>query len=388
MFRGLVVGEIALAFIVVVGAALLLDGYKALLKAPLGFNMDGVAMSRSMMSQAKFPNWDSKRDYMTRMITEVEASPAIERAAWISSAPFISSDTWNEFGPIAGSELESGEEVSARWRITGVGYFDVMGIRLLHGRGFNGTDSESEAIPLVISESMAKRIWGKTDVVGYELGRMFGDRPSRIIGVAEDIEWQIASDSTDVVYLALAKNYWWPAHSLMVKYTGSDGAAQNEVMKAAKRVDPDQALSHYRPMREKVEGARSGYELSILAMNVFAGMALFLSLMGVYGLNACIVSKQRREIGIRCSLGALKGSVIKSFMWESLRLSAIGVLCGSLGTIFFVRTIEDLLRDVEPFQPYLYAGVTLVLCLAVVLAALIPVARALRINPLDALRVE
>jgi predicted permease len=270
------------------------------------------------------------------------------------------------------------------WRMVSPGFFTAMGIPMLRGRTFSAEDREGGPGVMILSAEMARRFWPNEDPIGRNI---LAGEPYRVIGVVGDVRnLNQATDPRPTMYLSTTQST--PSSMALTIRTRNDLAVAPIVRRAVSGLDPQLAVYNVRTMESLLENASAQPRVTAWLVGMFAGLALVLAAIGVYGVLAYLVTQRTREIGLRIALGARPGSVLQLVVGHSLRLSIIGIVIGVAGALALGPTIESQLFGVQPRDAATLVAVALSLLAIAVLASYIPARRATRVDPLTALRTE
>ncbi len=398
----LVVTEISLAMILLIGAVLLIRSFAGLQNVKSGIDAHHVLTLQSALTSGSYATTASVDRLSTEGVRRIEALPGVEAAASMIVLP-IESGVDLPF-TIAGRTPAQGDyEGDSQWRSISPHYFDVFRIPLLRGRVISETDAANSLPVIVINEKMAQKYWPKQDpigqvmVVGKGLGPQFADPPRQVIGIVGTVrENGLSRGETEVMYIPGSQvpegmtklaNTVLPM-SWAVRTKTEPLSLQNTIEKELRTIDAQIPISHERTMEQVMEQSVARQTFNALLLSIFAGVALVLAAIGIYGLMSYSVEQRTQEIGIRIALGALPGSVLGNVLTQGMRLAVIGVAVG-LGLAYgFTRVLGTLLFGVKASDPLTFTLVPLMLLLVALIAALIPARRATAIDPAIALRYE
>jgi predicted permease len=337
-----------------------------------------------------YPNQDSRRQFFDDVIAHVLAMPGVEHAAVVNELPLRGklSIAINVF---AGLQPPANEDAMkfAQLLQTSPDYFQTLGIPLLRGSSFSLPFDSARAPEVVISESMAKALWPGESPIGRQVGPRFGKEPApTVVGVVGDVRpSSIESERMPQMYLALANSAPNNA-AVLARGTLEPTALAARLRDAVRAVNPSLAVYNVRPMTEVISGAIAPRRANTYLITLFGVAAVLLAAIGVYGVIAYGVARRTREIGIRMALGAQRGNVIGLVVSEGIVLAVLGVSIGLAGAWALRRLLASLLYGVTPNDPAAYVGAAVVLLVVAVLAALMPARRALRVDPVLAIRAE
>jgi putative ABC transport system permease protein len=377
----LVVAEFALALMLVAGAGILMKSFVRLMRVDPGFSPQGLLTLRISFPPSRQPN-----DLFHRIEQRVRPMPGVDGVAAANTLPLLASRANTSRFNVPGSPLINPDALpAAQLRFVSPDYFQTMRIPLLAGRTF--TERDLNDLVVVINEGMAKRFWPGQDPVGkkYVLG-VWGPTPTwaTIIGVSGDVkQFGLDSEPSFDEYLpSLAPTY------LIVHTAGDPRSLASAVRQAIHAVDSDLPVSDVRTMEDvAAESARTRrWTMGLLA--AFAGLALALSLVGIYGLMSWSVAQRTREIGVRMALGAQTDQVIGMVVRYGMKLSALGLAIGLAGAFAVRRFLASLVFDVSTADPLIYGGAIALMLAVAMLACYVPARRASRVDPLIALRWE
>jgi predicted permease len=391
----LVVAEVAIALALAVTATLLVRSFVQLYHVDPGFDSTRLLTARSWMP---FPNdaatgpyfeHDARLRFYRRTLEALQAIPGVERAAWVGRLP-LGSQRRSSGVLIEGRPPGSAIQNVVEPLLASPAYFDTMGIRLIRGRGFSDADDVKSPPVLIVSESLARQYFPNEDVIGRRVrpGGPGSTAPwHMIVGVVADVR----SMSLDVEPHAQMYRCLWQrsdlAMSLVVRAADGDPKMlANAVRLAVRQIDPDLPLYAVRTMDEVLATSLARQRFAMIVTGVFAILALTLSAVGTYSVLAYLVHQRTGEIGMRMALGATPGSVLRLIFSEGFGLVAIGITIGLGASVLVARAISSLLFGIGPFDPISFIGVAAVLAVVAALACILPAWRAMRIDPLRALR--
>ncbi|HVD93798.1 MAG TPA: ABC transporter permease [Vicinamibacterales bacterium] len=382
--RVLIVAELALALVLLVGGGLLLRTFIALQRADLGFNPRNVVTGFVLPPPAVYKKNPDRLAFYDAILARTAALPGVKLAALSSVIP-LNGDSDTDFQiegrPVA---TRSADALITWYRIISANYFAAMEIPLRRGRLIGDRES---APTVVINETMAKRHWPGQDPIGRRM--RFGDSPwFTIVGIVADVQIRGPRDPHEVeTYMG----YWHnpePGVNIVLK-TATDPAAMEEPLRrAVKEVDPAVAVAGLATMDATVADANGGARFYATLVAIFAGLALVLAAVGIYGVMSYAVAQRTQEIGVRLALGAAERQIFGLVVGESLKLAVIGLAIGLAAAIAVGRALSRLLFGVHGTDAVTFGVTAGVLLLVAFLASYLPARRAMRIDPMEALRVE
>lgn len=391
--RGLVVAEVALACLLVITAALLLASLRALLSTDLGMQPDRVATARLTLPPGRYGEPAVMTDLVRRTLEQLAARPGVRRAAAINTLPLA-----GEMGIALAIEPEGGfaggappiDQRFAPYLMVTPGYFDTMGIPLVRGRELSWTDSRHDPVA-VVSQTAAALLWPGEEPLGKRL-QYAGGGPSTpvVVGVVGDARVsQLQAAPGPQVYLPFQDQ---PQHYLALVARGVDredvGDLTGAIRDAVRAVDPSLPVHAAQPMDVVIGAAVAPRRVNTLLLGTFAGVALCLAVIGVYGTLAYAVARRTREIGIRRALGASHGAIVLLVLRQGLVLVGLGTTLGVAGALATTRYVERLLHGIAPRDPRTIGGAVLLFTIVALAASYLFARRASAVDPLDALRHE
>jgi len=402
----LVVGEVALAFMLVIGAGLLLRSYTKLLQTDPGFNPHNLLTARISLPSSSYPTNGDKMGYFSnfrRKMREIGATSATGADVIPLSGP-----TWDTMFEIEGRQalpLDAGADTSSfphtNLRFVLPGYFETMEMRLLQGRFFAETEDEGGVPAGVVNETMARRFFPGEEATGKRVRLDFGgDRKTpwiEIVGVIADGKLTTLNEPPEPeILLAAGQNPTLAGNpnasigpmSVLIRFSTPSLPTAAQFREVMKDLDPLLAIQAVEPMEDIVSRTLVRPRFNLIVLGVLAAGALLIAVVGVYGLISYSVTQRRHEIGIRMALGARRGSIVRLIVRQGSVLALIGVAIGLAASLALTRIIGSLLYGVTATDPATFVIVALLLTGAAVLASYIPARRAARVDPQLALRVE
>ena len=391
--RGLLVmAEVAVSLVLLIGAGLLINSFLRLRNVDPGFRTDNLLTMKMVLPDSKYDEFARRTAFFADLIQRVEALPGVKSVAVTSNLPLYRQG--NSIGiTIEGKPAPPpGQELIVVTRMISRGYFDTMGIPLLSGTGF--TDQETVTTPrvAVISETMARRFWPGEDPIGKRLATGRIQRPedwTQVIGVVKDVrQFELTVDPKPQMYLPYRQRGFFSPEDLVVKTDVDPASMAATVRNAVWEIDKDQPVSNIRTMEEILLDSIARQRFSMLLLAIFAGVALLLAAVGIYGVMSYSVAQRTHEIGIRMALGAQTGAVLKLAVGYGLKLVIAGVAIGLVAAFALTRVMSTLLYGVTATDPTTFALISLLLVGVAALASYIPARRATKVDPMIALRYE
>jgi macrolide transport system ATP-binding/permease protein len=385
----LVVLEVAVAMVLMVGAALLGQSLYRLLHLDLGFNPDRLALAGTMWRPEDYTN-DAKQVGLFRDLErQIAAVPGV-RSVGLCVPPPVDSDWFTGSIHIVG-QPNHGETNEVYQRPVSAGFFGTIQARLLQGRMFRDDEDGSKPLVAIVNQVLVRRYLRGGKAVGQSIYFDWDPKhPMQIVGVVADIkEGPLQGTNTPAVYRPIYQHpNSWP--TILVRTRESESAVLPRVADAIHRIDPFIAVSGEESLTNRINRSPASYlhRSAAYVVGIFAGTAMLLSVVGLYGVVAYSVSQRTREIGLRMALGAGNSTVQFLILSEAGRLTALGVACGLAGSLCGATLLRNLLFGVSAWDLPTLIGVAAVLGLSALLASYIPARRAASVNPVEALRAE
>jgi putative ABC transport system permease protein len=388
----LVVCQVAFSFLLLVGAGLMLRSFSNLRNVDPGFVPQRVLAMTVDLNWSKYMGKpELVRRVLNQLLEKTQAQPGVLAAAISSSYPMDPDNAgggMNQPLAIEGHPVREGERapVSAIRSVT-PDYFRALGIPLVAGRVFAESDNEKVPDVVVINRALARHYWRAEDPVGRRVSFDKGKHWVKVVGVVGDVkEFGLDQEPSDELYVAQAQN---PALGSIVVRTSQDGLnIANQMRRAILEVDPQTAFPNVQTLEQARNASMANPRVMTDLLGIFAALALVIAAFGIGGILALTVNQRLNEIGIRVALGAKPADLLGMILGQGMTLVVIGLVIGLLSAIGLTRMMKTLLFQVQPTDPLTFAGVSLVLGGAALLACYVPARRALRIDPLQALRSE
>jgi predicted permease len=380
----LVVVEVALAVILVIGAGLATKSFIRLVAVSPGFQAENALVVRMHVGEA-YATREARTGYYQAVQERIRAVPGVTAVGVIRDLPLRGNGELVRPG-LPGRSLPADQRPAAQLHQVSSDYFKAMGIPLEAGRVFEVTDRDSTPVVLVVNHELARRFWPGENAVGKFLA--FGTTPIEIIGVVGDVRQRgLAEPVEPTIYIHALQNFR-SGMSVVARTTGNPLTYANAVRQAIWSVDRSQTLTEVTTLDSVVGGAVARPRLIAWLLALFGAIGLALGALGIYGVLAYAVNQRRQEIGVRVALGASPRSVLGLVVGRGMMLAGAGVLIGVGGAWLLTRSMQSVLYDIRPSDPVTFVEVVLVLLGASLLASWLPARRALRIDPVVALRAD
>ncbi|HVS23057.1 MAG TPA: ABC transporter permease, partial [Gammaproteobacteria bacterium] len=413
--RALGIVEVAMALVLLVGAGLMINSYVRVMRVDMGFapdrlltmeiNLSGLARYRTRHNVAHFSVTPQAAQFFREVIDRVRSLPGVRSVGMTSALP--PRQSFNLPFRVVGQPGDRDDSHSAQYYEINAEYFETMGIGLLRGRAFTAADGEKAAGVAVINETLARQYFGDTDPLGQVLEARINqgnrdladDRPREIVGVVADTRTRMQDDPRPMIYVPFEQHladyagtgefYVHARKDFAVRTALADptGLAK-AVREVVADVDSAVAVDNVIAMRERLSDSAANERFWLRLLGLFAGLAVFLATVGIYGVIAYAVEQRAHEFGIRAALGAGRRDIIRLVVREGLIVAGVGIVIGLGAAFALTRLIASRLYGVTPTDPLTIAIVVLLLTTVAMLACVIPARRAARADPLTALRVE
>jgi putative ABC transport system permease protein len=383
MRAALTIAEVALSVALLIGAGLLIRSFARLQQVSPGFQTSGLMTARIGLPNMAYPGGPRKRAFFERLLADLRGRPGIEAAAIASGPPLSGDFTGGDVKLPTQSNEEAG---SSAWRLVGPGYFAAMGIPL-RGREFTSQDVTDAPPVAIISATLAERFFPNQDPIGRTLimGSL-SDTPHTIVGVAGDVKTFGLEAEAGFMFYGAATQY--PAWNPMMLVWRSRAPSVDTVRASLRSIDPNVPLSAVESMDTLFERSMGPRRFNLYLLTAFAGVALTLAAIGLFGVMAYLVSQRTREIGVRLALGATRGEVFRQILGRGLTLAGLGAAIGVGAAMGLSQVMETLLFSVSRRDPVTFIAVPVALVIVAALACYLPARRAMRVDPVVALRVD
>ena len=387
-----VVGEIALTIILLAAAGLLARSFTTLAHVETGFRQHQALTFELTLPAAKYTNYDSQVAFYRQALQRLNRAPGISAAALVAPLPLSGSDESTVFHVDNTPIPPEGLHDMTEYTVVSAGFFDALRISITNGRAIADTDIAESTPVVVINESFARQQFSGMNPIGHKV-KLGSDRypTMTVIGVSADTKVLNLRDHAPIgIYVPYTQHPYPPLESLqfVVRSLAAPESAVASVRDAIRSVDSDQPVAKIQTMELLVSDALSGERFLLFMIGLFAAMALVLAIVGIYGVLAYVTSQRVHEIGIRIALGAQRSDVSRLVLGHGLALTLAGIALGLGGAWATTRVLNSVLFGVSSTDPLTFFGVAGILCGAAMLACYIPARRAMRVDPMVALRYE
>ncbi|HKA17365.1 MAG TPA: ABC transporter permease, partial [Blastocatellia bacterium] len=394
-----VVGEIALAMILLVGAGLMIRSFWKFVVVQPGFNPEGLLTMQVWLPGSRYAEPRGIAAFYRQALDRIRQVPGIQSA---TAVDFLPSSGWGDataFEIDGRATPDSQQEAAVQYRVIDYDYFRVMDIPLLRGRSFDDADRDGSNAVVIINDAMSRRFWPGQDPLGCRIRTSFPNatapwRPKTsnawltIVGIAQDVkEIGPSYESNPELYLPYLQS-----PSSLMRLVIRSGAQNVDLASDVRReifaLDKDQPVTEVQNMNQILKEASFRRSFNATLLGVFAGVALVLASIGIYGVMRYAVAQRIREVGIRMALGARPGDVLRVIMGRGLTLTLVGIGTGAVGALGLTRLMSNLLFGVSASDPLTFAAISLILAGVALGACFIPARKALKVDPMVALRQE
>jgi predicted permease len=386
----LVVGQLSLGIVLLVGAGLLMQTALATARVDPGFRSEGMVTFRLSIPFQRYRGADAVNDVGRRLQAAVAAVPGVTGVGAISHVPFDDLPNWG--GPYVSADRAGDESApTADYRAVSPGFFETVGARLIEGRFFTEADDGTVGPVVVVDDLLARRAWPSGSAIGKTLTVDPGSSgrasvPATVIGVVEHLRLRsLTEDLSEQVFFAVRQALRNPM-AYVVRAEGDPGQVVTAVRQTLAGIDPLLPIYDVRPfdVYTREAGAMGRFAATLAA--AFAGAALLLACVGVYGIVMYAVAMRRSEFGLRLALGARPMQVLGLVLREGAALACVGAACGGLAAFAAMRLLAAQLYEVTPTDPVTYGAAALLLALAALASTAVPAWRAAQANPIETLR--
>lgn len=387
----LVIAEVSLAFVLLTGAGLLMRSFIYLQRVDPGFNPERVMTASLDMSYERYKDRSEMSRFFERLLERVQALPGVRSAGATTDLPWTGYDENTSF-IIEGRTYPEGSEPHARYHSVTPDYFRTISVPLKAGRFLNEKDDAAAAKVLLINESMARRYWPDEGAIGKRIS--FRSNPSEkdwttVVGVVGDVkDTPSAAVAEPAFYWPLGQNIWQSEVFLAIRADIDPLALVEPVRREVLALDKDLAIADVNNLEQIAGAAVNGPRFALLLIGIFAVVALILAVVGIYGVISYSVGQRSHEIGVRMALGAQQSDVLKLVIRQGVILILIGVAIGATSSLALTRVMGSFLFGVSATDPPTFAIISLLLGGVALAACYIPARRAMKVDPMIALRSE
>ncbi|HUE81564.1 MAG TPA: FtsX-like permease family protein, partial [Pyrinomonadaceae bacterium] len=405
----LVVVEVATTMVLLIGAGLMIRSFYQLQKVNPGFSYDQLTSFSISLPRAKYPKLEQRDAFFKQLLENIRALPGVESAAAASGLPLGNNGWQTSFRVDGQPPPPKGQMPLMEACLVTPDYFKAMDIPLKSGRYFNDHDNRAflagrdlsklnedhQAVAgvnsIVIDEEFARRHWPNEDAVGKRIRLGHEDDTSilTVLGVVGRVNMESLNQNSNRVqgYFSYAQNPT-SGMTVIVKAASDPNLLINSIREQLKAIDPDQPLFNVRTMNEIRAESVASERLNLTLLSLFAGIALVLAIVGIYGVMSYSVTQRTHEIGIRMAIGAQPRDVFRMILGQGMLMALIGIVVGLIGAFGLTRLMETMLFGVEPTDPATFAVIAVLLGTVALIACYVPGRRATKVDPVISLRYE
>lgn len=392
----LVISEVALSFVLLIGAGLLIQSFKRVQAIQPGFDPANTLSVRLSLPKLRYKTRAALASFNEKFLPNIHALPGVEEVGAVSILPMSAGGNTINFS--VDQDASPSDKNSANYRPATPNYFRAMRIPLLQGRAFSDHDNADSVPVALINETMARRLWPKGDAIGAQINvddNNTGPRPVEISGIVGNVKHvNLESEQTFDIYIPMAQihednigmitnSQFW-----VVRSKAENKSLEASFLGELQKVDRDVAISNIRTMEDYLSDSVAPRRFSLRLLTVFSIAALLLATTGIYGVVSYTVTQRTPEIGIRLALGAARAQVFRLILGQGVRVVFLGLVLGWAGALVITRLIRSLLFGVTPSDPLTFIVVSALLIVVALIACSIPARRATQVDPLTALRNE
>lgn len=392
--NAMIIGEVALAMVLLVGAGLLFKTFARLRGQYSSLRSESVLALRTQLPDSRYQKPAKRFEFYQQVLARVKALPGVTAAAYTTSVPLDWKGGTNGI-TIEGRPVERGAVYDANHRQISADYFTAIGIALKQGRFFNDSDNEQSTPVAIVNETMARTFWPGENPLGkrYKNGGPSSSDPwIEIVGVVADLKQMGAESAVKaemyMPYQQVGSQPWYAPRDLVIRSSVRPMSLASAVTAKVHEVDADQPVSNIRTMKEVLGEELGQRETGTTLLGVFAGLAMLLSAIGLYGMLSYFVSQRIPEFGVRMALGARPRDIMLLVLRRGMGLALVGLVIGAAASLALTRLMQSLLFEVSASDPLVFGMIALLLAVVAFAACVIPARRATKVDPMVALRYE
>jgi putative ABC transport system permease protein len=389
--RGLIAAQVGLSVLLVAAAAMLISSFVRLSRQEAGFRSERVWAGGIGLPPAQYPDAATRAHFVERLQGDLQTGPGVEAVAIADDVPLSGNSSSSPYARLDGNPVPVNQRPLGLTRSISPGYFRTLGIPLLSGRDFSEQDKMDSRLVVILSNSTAKKLFANENPIGHQI--LFGTEngnglSAEVIGVVGDVRSQQLSKANDVEFYRPWPQRSRPFFNVLVRSATKPDATAGIVRSVLNKVDNGLPILQPNTLDAIVSQSLGQQRLTMTLLGVFAGIALLLAVVGIYGAVAYTVEQRTGEIGVRMALGAQATDVLSLVVRQGMNPVILGLIIGLTGTFAVGRLLAAQLYQLSPHDPFLLGAATIVLAVAALLACLFPARRATRIDPIQALRTE
>jgi predicted permease len=389
--RGLIIGEVAFALVLLAGAGLLIRGVERFAHLDPGWKVDGLLTAQVSLQGTSYPTSEKRRAFSEQLEQRLAALPGVQKVSFSMSHPVWG---FNSSGPVVFEGQPApprGQNPEVSFEPVNDGYFEALGVRVLEGRTFNSSDTPEKPQVAIVNQTMARRFWPNQSAVGKRFGYPGDTKLKEIVGVVNDISFPASLDQPYTNYNAFQPIHQiglWGSGVIGIRTSVPPDSISNAVRRAVADIDPDLSVYEVRTARALVDQGLGNVSLLGSLLGAFALIGFVLAAIGIYGVTSYTVAQRTGEIGIRMALGAQRRDVLMLVMANGAGLIAAGAVIGVSGAYVVSRMLESTIPTLPTHDPIAIMVTTVGLVIVALIACWLPARRASRVDPMVALRHE
>jgi putative ABC transport system permease protein len=389
--RGLVAAQVGLSVALVASATMLISSFVRLSRQESGFRSEHIWAGGIALPPARYPDPVSQARFVQRLTAELQNEPGVEVASVTGAVPLSGDISRAPYARVDGDPVPLTQRPLGLTRSVSPDYFRTLSVPLLSGRDFSERDGVDQPLVVIMSKATARKLFPNEDPLGHRI--LFGTdngngAPAEVVGVVGDVRSQDLSKANDVEFYRPWAQRSSPFLNVLVRSATKPEATTGIVRLALKKIDDGLPIIQPNTLEAIVSESLGERRLTMMLLGVFAGIALLLAVVGIYGAVAYTVEQRTGEIGVRMALGAQAIDVLRLVVRQGMNPVILGLIIGLAGTFAVGRLLAAQLYQISPHDPFLLGAAAIVLAVAALLACLIPARRATRVDPIQALRTE
>jgi putative ABC transport system permease protein len=385
---GLVIVEVALAIVLLIGSGLMLESFHALMSTDAGIQTSHIATAQTTVGRGKYASAYEIGSFYTAVLDRLRTSEGVQSAAAVNVLPLAMQNSIGlSVRNLDGRELPRDEQIYPLYMQVSPGYFQTMSIPVLRGRDLAITD-DSSTHAAVINKRMADRLWPNQDPLGHRFSLGGPNSERVVVGVVGNVRTNRLEDSAKAEMYFSLRDTPNPDINFVVRGTLPVSTMNARIVEAVRSIDPKQPVYNPRSMEAVLANAVAPRRTNTVLLVIFGVIAATLASIGVYGVLAYGVAQRTREIGVRVALGAQRQDVVRLIAGQGVILTAIGIAIGVAGAFALSRLLESLLYEVSVHDPRIFVAAPILLAIVALIATCLPAIRAMRVDPMEALRQE
>jgi predicted permease len=389
--RGLVAAQVGLSVVLLAGAAMLVSSFIRLSRQESGFRSERVWVGGIGLPPAQYPDPATRARFTERLLAEMQTAPGVEAVSVADAVPLTGNYSQSPYARVDGNPVPVNQRPLGLTRSISSGYFRTLGIPLLSGRDFTERDGLDQPLVVILSNSTAKKLFPNENPIGRQI--LFGTDngnglPTEVVGVVGDVRSRQLAKANDVEFYRPWPQRSAPFLNVLVRSATKPEATAGIVRAAINKIDNGLPILQPNTLEAIVTQSLGQERLTMALLGVFAGIALLLAIVGIYGAVAYTVEQRTGEIGVRMALGAQTQDVLRLVVRQGMNPVLIGLVVGLAATFAVGRLLTAQLYQISPHNPFLLGATAAVLALTAILACLIPARRATLVDPIQALRTE